>query len=173
LATHGFEAEMNEPARKARNAQRLSELYPTFATRVAAIIGELEDQGLRPRIQDAWRDPEQQRKAYESGHSKLKFGFHNVTGVDEKPESLAVDLLDDDHPAHEGSVYLLRLAASAEAQRCTTGIRWGLPPALRQAVDTAIASSDWDAPVKLGWDPAHVQPSDVTLAQVKQGKRPR
>ena len=104
---------MNETDRQARNADRLAEVFPTFAVRVQAIIVDLEGQGLRPRIQDAWRSPADQLKAYLSGHSKLKYGFHNITGPNGEPQGLAVDLLDDDHPAHEGSEYLLRLAAAA------------------------------------------------------------
>src|SRR5467141_1523133 len=112
---------MNEVDRQARNSQRLAELFPTFAVRVRGIIAELEGQGLRPRIQDAWRSPAEQLKAYLSGHSRLKYGFHNVTGPNGEPQSLAVDLLDDDHPAQEGSEYLLRLAAAAERRVCQTG----------------------------------------------------
>ena len=81
---------MNEPARRQRNADRLKQLFPTFAARVAAVIAELEDEGWRPRIQDAWRSIAAQESAYTTGHSKLKFGFHNVTGADDRPEALAV-----------------------------------------------------------------------------------
>jgi hypothetical protein len=140
--------------------------------RLAAVITDLEKQGLRPRIQDAWRSPADQLKAFNSGHSKLKFGFHNVTAKDGTKEALAVDLLDDDHAAHEGREYLLRLAAAAEKQGLTTGIRWGLPQKLRDAIDAAIAAGKWDAPVKIGWDPAHVEPTGITPAQAKAGKRP-
>src|SRR5262245_34252500 len=122
---------MNERQRKQRNTDRLAELFPTFRTRVAAVIADLESQGLRPRIQDAWRSPQDQLVAFNTGHSKLKFGFHNVTGSNGAKESLAVDLLDDDHAAHEGREYLLRLAAAAEKQEVVTGIRWGLPAKLR------------------------------------------
>jgi hypothetical protein len=96
---------MTEPARRARNKQRQTELFPTFATRIKAIIAALEADGLRPRIQDAWRSPEDQRKAFEAGHSKLLFGFHNVTAADGTPESLAVDLLDDNHPITPGRAF--------------------------------------------------------------------
>src|SRR6185295_9972499 len=115
---------MNEEARKNRNKTRLNTLFPTFAKRVGRLIAALEADGLRPRIQDAWRSPEDQRKAFESGHSKLLFGFHNVTGPQGQQEGLAVDLLDDDHPLNPGRPYLLKLAAAAEQQQLVTGIRW-------------------------------------------------
>jgi hypothetical protein len=163
---------MTEVQRKQRNTDRLTELYPTFRKRIQAVIQNLEAQGLRPRIQDAWRSPEDQLKAFNSGHSKLKYSFHNVTGKKGTKEALAVDMLDDDHPAQEGKEYLLRLAAAAEEQGLVTGIRWGVPIKLLASIDTAIANKDWKAPVKIGWDPTHCQPTDLTPAQAKAGKRP-
>jgi hypothetical protein len=81
-------------------------------------------------------------------------------------------MLDDDHPAQEKSEYLLRLAAAAEAQGLVSGIRWGLPVNLSNAIDAAIANKDWKANVKVGWDPSHVQPTGITPQQAKAGKRP-
>lgn len=163
---------MNEQKRKERNTQRLTELYPTFRARIRAVIVSLERGGLRPRIQEAWRSPADQMQAFLSGHSKLKYGFHNVTGANGVKEALAVDMLDDDHPAHEGSEYLLQLAAAAQKQGLITGIRWGLPARFSAAIDSAIAEQHWTAPVKIGWDPAHVQPVGITPAEAKAGRRP-
>mgnify|MGYP000863865664 CR=1 FL=1 len=163
---------MKEPARKARNAERKATLYPTFAARLEQVITELEDENLRPRIQDAWRSPEDQLIAFKEGHAKLKYGFHNVTGPNGKKEALAVDLLDDDAPLKPGTPYILRLAAAAERHGLTTGVRWGLPMKLRQGIDKAIAEKNWDAPVKVGWDPLHIEPTGITVAEAKAGKRP-
>jgi hypothetical protein len=163
---------MNEAQRKERNTQRVAELWPSFGARIVAVVATLEGQGLRPRIQDAWRSPQDQLTAFNTGHSKLKYGFHNVTGAGGKRESLAVDMLDDDHPAHEGPAYLLRLAAAAEAQGLVTGIRWGLPQNFINAINVAISNQEWTAPVKIGWDPAHVQPTGIKTSQAKAGQRP-
>jgi hypothetical protein len=163
---------MDETARKARNAQRMTTLFPTFAARLGRVIGSLEQDGLRPRIQDAWRSPEDQLAAFNSGHSKLKYGFHNVTSLNGQPEALAVDLLDDNAPLNPGKPYILRLAAAAEAEGLATGVRWGLPASLQSAIDDAIASQDWKAPVKVGWDPLHVEPTGITVREAKAGKRP-
>ncbi|MDG4595765.1 MAG: hypothetical protein P9F75_08730 [Candidatus Contendobacter sp.] len=148
------------------------ELYPTFRARLEQVIVALESKAICPRIQDARRSPADQEKAFRSGHSKLLFGFHNVTASNGTPEALAVDLLDDDSPLSPSKNYLLQLAAAAEAAGLITGIRWGVPKKLINAIDAAIASQDWDANVKVGWDPTHVQPTDVTVAQAKAGKRP-
>jgi hypothetical protein len=163
---------MNETARQERNSQRLGELYPAFRNRVRRLIADLETQGLRPRIQDAWRSPEDQLEAFNSGHSKLKYGFHNVTSEDGRKEALAVDLLDDNNPLNPPRSYLLRLAAAAEARELTTGIRWGLPSHLAAAIDAAIHAEDWQAPVKVGWDPAHVETTAITVADARAGERP-
>jgi hypothetical protein len=164
---------MKETDRKKRNDTRLLELYPTFRVRIKQVIATLEAKGIRPRIQEAWRSPADQKKAFESGHSKLLFGFHNVTASNGTPEALAVDLLDDDSPLSPSKSYLLQLAAAAEEVDLITGIRWGIKPKrLIGAIDAAIASLDWDANVKIGWDPTHVQPTDITVAQAKADKRP-
>src|SRR5215213_8106713 len=98
---------MKETARKERNQQRLTECFPAFAQKVQAVIDDLEGQGFRPRIQDAHRSVADQLKALKGGFSKVKFGFHNVTGANGKPESLAVDLLDDDHPLNPSRKYII------------------------------------------------------------------
>ena len=163
---------MTEPQRNQRNADRLLELFSTFRSRLAKVISELETMGSRPRIQDGYRSPEDQLKAFNTGHSKLKFGFHNVTGPNGEKESLAVDMLDDDNPLNPATSYLLKLAHASEKNGLATGIRWGLPKKLRRAIDEALISQNWNAPVKIGWDPTHVEPVGITVPEAKNGKRP-
>ncbi|MGO4382497.1 hypothetical protein [Pseudoduganella sp. RAF53_2] len=164
---------MTEEERIARNQNRLLELFPWFSSRLQFVIADLENAKFRPRIQDAWRSPEDQLKAYNSGHSQLRYGFHNVTGADGSKEALAVDLLDDDFPLSSRSTYLIRLAAAAEKHGLMTGIRFGLQTAkMIQAVDQAILTEQWDAPIKIGWDPTHVQPVGLSPEQARMGKRP-
>ena len=163
---------MQEAARHARNAQRLATLYPTFAVRLQKVIARLEGQKFRPRIQDAWRSKLDQEKAFREGKTKLLFGFHNVTGSDGKQEALAVDLLDDDAPLNPSTSYILHLAAAAEAEDLITGVRWGVSKNLIKGIDAALEAKDWDAKVKVGWDPLHVQTTGVTVTQARSGKRP-
>lgn len=164
---------MLEPKRKDRNNQRYTELYPWFAQKIKLVIQDLEAMGLRPRIQDAWRSKEDQLKAYKEHHTKVKFGFHNVTGEKGEKESLAVDLLDDDSPLKPSVSYILKVTAVAEKHGLTTGARWGLPSKLAKALDIAIQNQDWDAPVKVGWDPVHIQPENFTIKQALNGERPK
>lgn len=163
---------MEDSKRRARNVERLKQLYPAFAARLRRVIETLEAAGLRPRIQDAWRSQEDQLKAFNAGNSKLKYGFHNVTGKDGTPEALAVDLLDDDNPLNSRKSYLLQLAAAARAAGVATGVRWGVPQHLLGGLEQAIENADWDANVKIGWDPTHVEPVGIKVSEARAGKRP-
>lgn len=163
---------MNETARKDRNKQRLGECFPVFAEKMKAVIRDLEDEGFRPRIQDAHRSIEDQLLAFQKGNSKVKFGFHNVTGANNKPESLAVDLLDDDHPIDPPRKYLIRLAGIAKAHDLQTGIFFGLPPTLRKGLRKAIEDLNFTTNVKIGFDPTHVEVTGISIAEAKAGKRP-
>jgi hypothetical protein len=44
---------------------------------------------------------------------------------------------------------------------------------MQQAIDEAISSRNWNAPLKIGWDPTHIEPTDVTVSAAKGGKRPQ
>lgn len=163
---------MLESERKLRNQTRLQELYPTIRPSVLAILEELEKAGYRPRIQDAWRSPADQLKAYNAGTSKVKYGFHNVTGANGEKESLALDILDDDNLFTAKTHYMLRLAAAAERHGLTTGIRWGLSDAYSKAIDNAIAAQSWTIPIHVGWDPLHVEVTGLPIEEVEKGRRP-
>ena len=163
---------MKEADRLARNTQRLTEMYAPMAPVVRRMLTRLEDQGFRPRIQGAWRSKADQLKAFHHGTSQVTFGFHNVTAKDGTKESLACDVLDDDHPLAPPTKYLLALAIAARAENLETGILWGLKPSLIAGVEAAIAAVDLDRDVKVGFDPTHVQPAGITIAQAKAGKRP-
>jgi hypothetical protein len=163
---------MNETARKQRNKQRLTECFPAFARKVEAVIKDLEAEGFRPRIQDAHRSIADQLKAFKGGFSKVKFGFHNVTSSNGKPESLAVDLLDDDKPLNPSRKYIILLAAAAQAHGLHPGSFFGLPSALRKGLRKAIDERDFDPKIKIGFDPTHIEVSDISIAQAKAGQRP-
>ena len=163
---------MLEPARLKRNSDKLAELYAPFAAQIKKVISDLEATGIRPRIQEAFRSPEDQLKAFNTGASKLKFGFHNIEATDGKSQSLAVDLLDDDHPVTPPTRYLLQVAKVARQRGLETGILWGLPASLQAGVNSAIAASDFGAKLKVGWDPTHIQPTGITVEDARAGKRP-
>jgi hypothetical protein len=163
---------MNEDARKKRNQQRLTECFPAYAQKLEAVIRDMEAEGFRPRIQDAHRTIEDQLIAFKKGNSQVKFGFHNVTGKNGKPESLAVDLLDDNNPLNPPRKYLIRLAAIAKTHDLQTGIFFGLPATLRKGLAKAIEDLNFSTAVKIGFDPTHVEVSGISIAEAKAGKRP-
>lgn len=166
---------MKEAARKERNKQRLTECFPTFAKRVSDVIKEMEKLGFRPRIQDAHRTIADQKKAFNSGNSHVLFGFHNVTGKDGKPESLAVDMLDDDHPDETVSrKYLITLAAVAQKNGLHSGIFFDLkPPNARTILQHAIDDLNFDNKIKIGFDPTHLEATGLSIDDAKAGKRPK
>jgi hypothetical protein len=163
---------MQEHQRLARNQQRLTECHEVFAEALTGVIRDMEQLGFRPRIQEAWRSPEAQLQAVNSGNSELRFGFHNVTGADGRKEALAVDLLDDDAPLEPSRRYVLTLAAVARDHGLETGVLWGLQRATRERLQRAILERDFEAPGKIGWDPCHIQVTGMTAAQARQGQRP-
>jgi len=165
---------MKEADRIARNKERLTECFPTFANRVAAVIAEMETQGFRPRIQGAHRTIADQKIAHDTGHSHVLFGFHNVTGAGGKPESLAVDVLDDDHPDETVSrKYLITLASLAQKHGLRSGIFFDAgPPAARAALQDAIDHLNFDSRIQIGFDPTHLEPTGITIDEARAGKRP-
>lgn len=163
---------MTEDARIQRNAARLKECNPVFAMRVSNIINRMEALGFRPRIQEAYRSRSDQLAAFQRGASRVKAGFHNLTTPEGKPDSLAVDVLDDNMPLNPTTRYMLALAWCAKQEQCATGVDWGLARYLRDAVAKAIEDQQFDAKVKVGWDACHVQPADVTLEDAIKGVRP-
>jgi hypothetical protein len=163
---------MDEASRKQRNQQRLTECFPTFATNVALVISDLEQQGFRPRIQDAHRSIADQLTAFKNGFSKVKFGFHNVTGAGGQPEALAVDMLDDDNPLNPPREYLIRLAARAQANNLQSGAFFGLTQVLKSGLQQAIQNLTFGPQVKIGFDPTHIEVTGITIAQARAGTRP-
>lgn len=163
---------MTDADRLGRNAVMLRQCHPVLASRIGRLLMAMSADGYRPRIQQAYRSPDDQETAYRSGHSRVRWGFHCAQTSAGAPEALACDILDDDHPLAPPPAYLLHLAAHARAQQLLTGILWGLSPTAAHAVDVAIAAGLWDWPHPLGWDPTHCQPADLTIAQARTGLRP-
>lgn len=163
---------MKEADRKQRNYIKVHELHPAIRPKMEAVLRELESYGYRPRIQEAWRSPQDQLAAYRAGTSKIKYGFHNATASDGTKEALAADVWDDDKPFNAKTHFMLHLLAAAEKNGLTTGIRWSLSENRIKLIEDAIAQEDWRRPVWVGWDPLHVEVTGLTVQEVEAGKRP-
>ncbi|RYX86623.1 hypothetical protein EON83_00125 [bacterium] len=180
--SHAVDADrQSELKRHSDNTQRLAKMAPWARPKVAAVISDLEGHGYRPLIDgQVYRTPSQQAALKAAGRSSVSYSFHTVTDLDSKgkrtlPASFAADIVDKRYGWNSKTPYWLTLARSAEAHQMATGIRWGLPSADRQKISGAIQARNFLASVRLGWDPAHVEPSGsiLTLSQAKAGKRPR
>lgn len=167
---------MKEADRLARNKERLTECFPTFAACVAAVIADMQAQDFRPRIQDAHRSIADQHAHHGDGTSTVSFSFHNVVGAAGKFEALAVDLLDDDHPGENVSrKYLITLASVAQKHGLKSGIfffKSEPPPGTREKLKAAVDALNFDPHIVIGFDPTHIETTGVTIAQAKAGKRP-
>lgn len=165
---------MDDAARHERNKEKLGELHPWMRQRVMGLLVDLEHHGWKPRIQDAWRSPEDQLKAFNSGHSKLKYGYHNITGPNGEKESFACDILREDSTVLVAErEYCIALAHYAQKQELRTGITWGVPKEFQLAIDAAVKLNDTTRPIKIGWDPCHVEPNTGwTLSELATGWRP-
>lgn len=162
-----------EAQRRDNNAQRVARMSPYMQPKVKAVISDLEHHGHRPAIDGAvWRSPAEQRALVAKGYSTVLYSFHNCSTPAGKPDSLAADITDAPLFWNASKGYWLKLASSAESHDLTTGIYWGLSQANRAKIHTAVARRDWNAPVSLGWDTAHVEPTGITLGQAKKGLRP-
>jgi len=166
---------MKEEARITRNATRLRECNPVFAVRASKIIGRMESLGFRPRIQEAYRSQSDQLAAVRRGSSRVKEGFHNLTSPEGKPDSCAVDVLDDNAPNNPGLQYMLALAWCAKQEKCSTGIDWGCTAHVNRLIAKAIEEQRFDFKIDMhliGWDPCHVQPADLEREDALRGRRP-
>lgn len=163
-----------ETQRKLNNASRLLKISPSIRAHVAAVITELEAAGYRPQIDSqVWRSIAQQAKLKAEGKSTVSYSYHNVSTPMGSPDALAADIVDVRWQWNAPRSYWLQLAAAAQRQGLTTGIYWGLTQAQRKAIAAAIEREDWDAKVALGWDTAHVEPNDFSIARARSGERPR
>lgn len=162
---------MTEAQRQLRNLTMLSQCNSTFRTQAAGMIIEMQEQSFAPRIQCAWRSVEDQEDEYKAGHSHVLYGFHNATDAAGKPDALAIDLLDDDHPLNPSRTYVVALARMARKYGLVTGIDWDLPMNIKMALGQAIRNNQmWTG--KIGFDPCHVEVRGLTIAEAQSGKRP-
>lgn len=165
---------MNDNERKSLNAQRVQKMHPWMRDNILAIIADLEAAGWQPIIDSGvYRTPAEQAQKVAQGYSKIYYSYHNVTGANGTPESLAADIVDERYQWESPMKYWLQLAGAAENQGLETGIYWYLSQSARNNIHNAIKEQKWDAKVQLGGDVAHVQPpqADFTTGEAKKGYR--
>jgi hypothetical protein len=160
--------------RSIHNEAMLAKVYPTLRPKIRAIISDMEGKGWKPVIDvGVYRTPAEQAEKKRNGYSKVSYSYHNVTGANGQPESLAADIVDARYGWDAPSSYWLQLASSAEAHGMETGIRWGLITPKRLIINALLRAKNWKAKYAMGWDAAHVQVTGITLGQAHAGKRPK
>lgn len=165
---------MVDTERQKLNKERLQKMHVLMRPNIAAILADLEAAGWQPIIdQGVYRTPAEQAQKVAQGVSTVYYSYHNVTDPGGVPASEAADITDVRYGWNPPKHYWLELAGAAENQGLETGIYWGLSPAARKQIHTAIAQHDWKASVSLGWDTAHVQPpqSKFRISEAKSGYR--
>jgi len=157
---------VRESERLANNQLMLSECEPGFAANVGQVLRGLESRGVRPWIRESWRSPQDQERAFRSGRSEIRLGFHNVTGRNGEHRSFAVDIVERIDQTSTKPEYAVALSRLASANGLQTGILWGLMDFERPAVERAIQNRSLpvDRYLKLGWDPCHLEPLNLSLA---------
>lgn len=162
---------MTEEIRNRLNCERLLKVDVSIRKKIKAVLTDLEGHGLKPLIAaEVWRDPALQLKLFKQGRSKLRWGFHCATR-NGKPASLAADIVDAAKGWNASKEFWLKLAASARAHELQSGVYWGLPQSMRAAIEWAIIHREWKANIKIGWDPAHVQVSGLSVRDAMRGAR--
>jgi hypothetical protein len=166
---------MTATERHKHNHSLLSRVYLPMRPKIEAILTDLESHDWQPQI-DAlvWRSPAEQLAKYRAGYSRLKWGLHNASNRDGSAASLAADIVDTRHLWQPPLVYWFHLARSARAHGLDTGILWGLTTKERAVVNHALQSRN-DSPgrIRIGWDPAHVQPPNISITAARLGFRPK
>jgi hypothetical protein len=157
---------VRESERRANNQAKLSECESGLAADVGQVLRGLEMQGFRPWIRESWRSPQEQERAFRTGRSEIGLGFHNVTGRNGEHRSFAVDIVEKIDQTTTKPEYAVALARLASANGLRTGIEWGLMDFERPAVERAIQNRSLpvDRYLKLGWDPCHLEPLNLSLA---------
>lgn len=155
---------MTPKARAARNAQRLRELAPCIQGAVRHMLRSLEEQGMAPRCQDAYRTMKAQQAAFAGGSSWTPVGLHNIFAAHPRvPSALAVDVLDDASPFKPRLEFLAKLAIAANRYGLETGIAWGLGDRKKAQILKNILRCNEPELVHflrqygVGNDPTHVQ----------------
>lgn len=168
---------MLEILRRRRNSQEFAKIHPAFVLQFMAVIRDLEARGLRPRLQETWRDLAAQAKKFAAGLSEIK-GTGPHTNVlllgpgKSRPASLATHILDDDakNPADPGNEWIAALAVLGARHGLVTGATWAQSKASvlapgkthRTLLEAAIVAGHEPLVKKLldearGFDPLHLE----------------
>lgn len=164
---------MDDKQRRQLNAQRLGRINVNLRPKVAAILTDMESHGLDPLIDGAvWRSAAEQAELKRKGFSKVSYSYHNCSTKAGGPDALAADIVSAAVGWNAPKSFWIMLGRCALAHGMDWGGFWGLPQSKRQALHTAIDKREFNSPVSLGWDVAHIEVHGISLLAARLGKRP-
>ena len=164
-----------EARRISQNNSNLAKMSPTMRTKIRAVLSDEEKAGYKPIIDNAvWRSKAEQLALYRKGYSKVTFSFHNASTAQGKADSLAADIVDQrwGWTGMTPKSYWLVQARSARVHGLYSGTHFGLSSANKKKLDAALDARNFGFVGPIGWDPAHVEPTGITLGQARKGIRP-
>lgn len=130
--------------------RNLAGLRPEFREKVRRILRDMEKYlGYRCYVASGLRTEAEQRRLVAQGRSKTNRSRHL--------KGLAADIVPVELGWNAPPSFWLRLGYLAEREGLGWGGFYGLPRGLRAALRKAYGAKDWEARVKIGWDPAHVE----------------
>ncbi len=165
---------MKEKNRLRRNGEILAQLDIFFGGRIRLILSDLASSGEEARLDCGWRSVQEQAVKFAQKLSEVEWGFHCAVNEEGKPASLAVHIIDDrekDPYKPQTGKFAIKLAIIAKKYKCTTGILWRLKSIDKDKLKAVIDLMDLDYKGKIGFDPFHLQPADLTLTEARDGKR--
>jgi hypothetical protein len=74
--------------------KKLQSMHPDLAPKVRLVLAALKERGFQPKLFYGWRSVAVQAELAASGHSTVKFSFHNAQTKEGKPNSYAADIID-------------------------------------------------------------------------------
>ena len=145
---------MKDNLRLINNDRKLQELDEQTRAIVKLVLFDLACKGYKPRINEAYRSPEDQERKFKQGLSKIKSGGKHQ-------QRRAADIIDDRYGwGYEcPQEFWLYLASSALARGLKPGLFFGLGVIEKLKLKRAIQSHDFEKAktLKWGWDCAHVE----------------
>lgn len=127
------------------------DLEPHFRRKVERIVHDLAAYlgVLDAHVASGRRTVAEQKKLVSKGYSKTMRSKH-LSGR-------AADIVPRKQGWNAPKSYWLKLGYLAEREGLRWGGFYGLSRSQRAALRAAYKAKDWEAPVKVGWDPAHVE----------------
>jgi len=150
------------------STKSLGDIDPRLVSKIKTIFTNLKSRGFNPKIVSGFRSPVDHQKNLKSGRSKAKWSFHVSLNKAGKPSSLAADIIDKsvawggEDPNTEKHLKAAKFFKALGEEANKVGLKWG--------GDFKKSNPLWSKH-GMGWDPAHVGLSGVSIKDVESQTR--